>query len=168
VTLSTNVIHPGGDGQDGLQTEVGFVLSNGVGTVWDGRAESGVYVQDGNYTIQIRVENAENDNIEMTKSVAVLGSRPATGATGVWPNTVLPDQTVVTLHSRDLTSVKRIKGTLYTIAGMKVGSIEGLVGQNDVKWELGPYASGLYIIVLDTMDGTRLMDRTTLKLLVQR
>jgi hypothetical protein len=51
---------------------------------------------------------------------------------------------------------------------MKAGTVEGLVGQNDVKWDLGGYQSGLYLVVMDTVEGGHLKDRTTLKLIVQK
>jgi hypothetical protein len=60
------------------------------------------------------------------------------------------------------------KAVLFTIAGAKAGTVEGSVGQNDVKWDLSIYQSGLYIVVLDTMEGSRLKDRTTLKVIVRK
>jgi flagellar hook assembly protein FlgD len=168
VTLTTQVIHPGGDGKDGLQTTVGIVLSNGVGTPWDGTSDNGMNVNDGLYYVHVKVENATNGTVEFTKTVSVMGSRANTGNTGVWPNVLKADQTVMTLHAHNLDETQRIRAVLYTIAGMKAGTVEGLVGQNDVKWDLGGYQSGLYLVVMDTLEGGRLKDRTTLKLIVQK
>jgi uncharacterized repeat protein (TIGR01451 family) len=168
VTLSTSLIHPGGDGKDGIPPTVGIVLSNGTAAVWDGTSDAGVNVSDGLYYIHVKLKNAQSGNAEFTKYVSVQGSRPNTGNTGVWPNSLVAGQTLVTLHAQSLGSTERIRAVLYTIAGMKTGTVEGSVGQNNVKWDLGRYQSGLYIVVMDTMDGGRLKDRTTLKLIVQK
>jgi hypothetical protein len=67
-----------------------------------------------------------------------------------------------------LDSTQRIRAVLFTIAGAKAGTVEGSVRQNDVKWDLSPYQSGLYIVVLDTMEGNRLKDRTTLNVIIRK
>jgi uncharacterized repeat protein (TIGR01451 family) len=166
VTLSASVIHPSGDGKDGLPSTVGIVLSNGVAAVWDGTADNGVNVGDGIYYIHVKAENTESGTVDITKDVSVLGSRPNTGNTGVWPNALTASHMVATLHAQNLDSTQRIKAVLFTIAGAKAGTVEGFVGQNDVKWDLSAYQSGLYIVVLDTMDGNLLKDRTMLKIVV--
>jgi hypothetical protein len=168
VTLSTKVIHPGGDGKDGIPSTVGIVLSNGVATTWDGTGEKGTDVQDGTYYIQAIVENTSNGTVEISRPIAVLGSTSQTGNTGVWPNVITSDQPVVTLHAKTLGAGQHIKATLYTLAGMKAGIIEGQVGQNNVRWDLGRYRNGLYIVVMETMDGNLLKDRTTLKVVVRK
>jgi flagellar hook assembly protein FlgD len=168
VTLSASVIHPGGDGKDGISATVGIVLSNGTAMVWDGTSDSGVNVGDGLYFIHVKVENAQNGTVEITKDISVLGSRANTGNTGIWPNSLKSGETLVTLHAQKLGGTERIKAVLYTIAGMKAGTEEGFVGQNDVKWDLGRYQSGLYIMVMETMDGNLLKDRTTLKIVVRK
>ena len=168
VTLSTQVIHPGGDGKDGISSTVGIILSNGVAAVWDGTADSGVNVGDGMYYIHVKAENTESGTVDITKDVSVLGSRPNTGNTGVWPNALTASHMVATLHAQNLDSTQRIRAVLFTIAGSKAGTVEGSVGQNDVKWDLSIYQSGLYIVVLDTMEGSRLKDRTTLKVIVRK
>jgi flagellar hook assembly protein FlgD len=168
VTLSTTVIHPGGDGKDGISPTVGIVLSNGVATVWDGTSDSGGNVQDGSYFIHLKVENASNGTVEITKPISVLDSRANTGNTGVWPNVVTSDNPKVALHAAKLGSDQLIHATLFTIAGSKAGQVEGLVGQNDVTWDLSGYASGLYIVVMDTRENGLLKDRTKLKLIVRK
>jgi hypothetical protein len=168
VTLSTTVIHPGGDGKDGISPTVGIVLSDGVATVWDGTSDSGNNVQDGSYFIHLKVENASNGTLDITKPISVLDSRANTGNTGVWPNVVSPDNPKVTLHAGKLGSDQLIHAVLFTIAGSKAGQVEGLTGQNDLTWDLGAYASGLYIVVMDTRENGLLKDRTTLKLMVRK
>ena len=168
VTLSTTVIHPGGDGKDCLDSSVGIVLSNGVASVWDGSSDSGGNVQDGSYFIHVKVENAQNGTVEITKPISVLGSRGATGNTGIWPNHVTGGNTRVMLHASKLEGNQHIHALLYTIAGTKAGQVDGLLGQNDVMWEVGGYADGLYIVVLETREGGKLKDRTTLKLVVKK
>lgn len=168
VTLSTTVIHPGGDGQDGLSPTVGIVLSNGVAMTWDGTGENGTHVQDGTYYLQINIEGLPDGTLEISKTISVLGSRAQTGLTGVWPNVVKKGSTSPVLHARVLESGQRIQGVLYTIAGMRADTVQGMVGQNDIVWDLSRFQSGIYLVVIETREDGRLVDRTVRKVLVQK
>jgi hypothetical protein len=168
MTLSTTVIHPGGDGKDGISAAVGIVLSDGVATVWDGTSERGTYVSDGEYIVQALVKNAPNGTVEITKPIAVLGSRALTGNTAVWPNVVTLGKTLVTLHARVLEGTQRIRASVFTLAGKKAGEVNGSEGQNNVLMDMGAYQSGLYIVMLDTVEGGLLKDRTKLKLVIEK
>jgi hypothetical protein len=145
---------------------VGIVLSNGAAMTWDGTGENGTNVQDGTYYIQVKVENLPGGTIVLNKPIAVLGSTRQTGNSGVWPNVLTAAHHVADIHARTLESRQRIKATLFTMAGMRAGVVEGLEGQNDIQWDLGGYQSGLYIVVMETMEGNLLKDRTLLKIVV--
>jgi flagellar hook assembly protein FlgD len=168
ITLSTQVLHPGGDGKDGIPSTVGIVLSDGVAMTWDGTGENGTNVQDGTYYLQVKVENGASGTVEVTRPIAVLGSTPATGNTGVWPNVLADGQMVAILHARNLGSGQRIRAMIFTLAGMRAGVIEGLEGQNDLKWDLGRFQSGFYLVVLETAEGKLLKNRTILKVIVRK
>jgi hypothetical protein len=68
VKLSTDVIHPRGDGKDGLQPTVGIVMTDGEVAVWDGTADNGENVSDGSYYIHLTIENVPNSTLEVTKT----------------------------------------------------------------------------------------------------
>jgi hypothetical protein len=168
VTLSTTVIHPGGDGKDGLETKVGIVLSNGLAMEWDGRGENGQNVQDGTYYLQVNVENLEEGTREITKCVSVLGSSPRTGLTGVWPNLVRRPAMTTTVHAASLGSGQSIRAKLYTLAGMLAGHLQGEEGRNDLRWDLSAYENGYYLVVIETREQGRLVDRTLKRLILLR
>jgi flagellar hook assembly protein FlgD len=90
MTLSTSVIRPGGDGQDGVPSTVGIVLSTGTAAIWDGRADNGSYVADGTYYVDATMENAGSGTTTITRTLSVLGSKGSTGNAVVRPNLLTP------------------------------------------------------------------------------
>jgi len=168
VKLSTDVIHPRGDGKDGLQPTVGIVMTDGEVAVWDGTADNGENVSDGSYYIHLTIENVPNSTLEVTKIVSVLGSRPASGETGIRPNVLTASRPVATLHADTLLAGQRIQATIYDLTGRRVGTLVGELGQNDIAFDTSSYSSGLYLARVEKLEGDRRLDRTLRKFIVRR
>ena len=71
--------------------------------------------------------------------------------------------TIFTAATANLT----LRVHIYTVAGERVATLDGLAGQSNVYWNASGLASGIYIAVVDAKDASgNLVDHQTVKVLI--
>jgi flagellar hook assembly protein FlgD len=168
MTLSTNVFQPGGDGTDGSPTSVEILISGEAALTWDGRSNNGHFVSDGSYDVEATIENPGQASQVTIRSVSVLGSTSSAGRVTIRPNVLDGSHPNATFHVEGLKPTQRIRAKIHTLTGALVAVLEGSVGQNDLVWHSSTVASGLYIVAIETWDGSGMSGRAIAKMVVQQ
>jgi flagellar hook assembly protein FlgD len=129
-----------------------FIFNVGPGTVtWNGENSQGQLVQQGGYTVQLVTQGLGSAYTVASVDVTVLSvySSVLAGAF-VAPNPVPSGQDTVTVALPNATSVCRITGRLYDVAGELV-----MIGNNDMNYGRITFniggrrvAGGIYIVAL--------------------
>jgi hypothetical protein len=171
VVLSSNVLQPGAM-NGGSQGKIQIMLKTSgtpVVLVWDGRGDEGPVVASGHYQIAARWDGGLGEETEITRGVLVTGERPFVGKVVAAPNLLdAGSGNTLTTFQIDSTNPLTLDALIYTVTGELVASEQGLVGANQVQWDAGGKASGLYLAVVDLKDHQGLLQRQNLKLAVIR
>jgi len=171
-TMSSGVIAPSNDSAGGSPRELTITLSDGVTMVWDGRNDSGSFVGNGQYFVEVHSVDGSGGESTLTEKVAVIGGDEGKGMGEVKavPN-VLTTATGnrVTTFKWDGNVSATLRARVYTMAGELVGSVEGAAGANEAVWDAGGRASGIYLAVVEMVgDKGGILARQTVKVLVVR
>jgi len=167
VTLSSDTIQPGPQPTPGVPQTLGIVMSNGTTLVWDGRSDGGDFVGNGQYQVEVSVNDGKGNNTVVVKSVSVLSAGNSAGDVVVAPNVLTaanPKADVSVSGSLALT----LRVTVYTVAGEKTYSAVGQGGSGHVTLDSSVLSNGLYIVVVDLSDLSGHIDRKITKLMVQK
>ena len=172
VQLSTSVIKPSYGQPAGVPSEVTISLSNGTTVVWDGRSDTGVFVQSGQYFLEIHSSDGTGGDATVTKQVSVQDAdrNGGMGDVLILPNVVEPAKkggavTFTTAAGANLS----LRARVYTMAGELVTALEGVPGSGIIAWNAAGLASGLYITVVEVKDGNgAFMGRQTKKIIIRR
>lgn len=172
VQLSTDVIQPGNVPTAGTPSQVTILLSNGTSLVWDGRGDSGSFVESGQYFLEIHSVDGTGGETTVTKQLSVQdGDRNnGVGAFFAKPNLVNESKgssavTFAASSAMDLT----LRVSIYTLAGELVTIVQGGQGSNFAPWDAAGLASGLYLAVVEGQDANGgLVSRQILKVMVIR
>ena len=163
VALSSDVIEPNSS-TTGVAVALTVSLPNGTNAVWDGRSDTGAYVADGQYYVEVREEGAGSTTAVVVKTVAVLGSDGGMRV-AARPNVLSTSNTATTFVGPSGTT---LRVSVYTSTGEKVAQIWGAPGTGTAVWDSTGSAAGLYLAVATTYDPSgRMHDRMTLKLIVK-
>jgi flagellar hook assembly protein FlgD len=168
VQLSSSTIEPGAQG-GGAPSQLSIVLNDGTTVVWDGTGNNGVYVQSGQYFLEIHTTNGNGSDTTVVKQVSVddrfTGS--GMGVVSAAPN-VLKSGSMIAAFSSNSSQALTMKVSIYTIAGELLRPV--LTGDNvnnPPKWDAAGVASGTYIAVVELRDSTNgLVGRKVLKIVV--
>jgi len=167
-TLSETTIDPGYlGGSSTTPKTTAVVLSTGTVAVWDGRNDAGVVVTDGTYYVSIDADDGKGNQTTVVRTVNVLSSGSGDPGLKVAPNvlTAMDPTAHVTVGVPNAT----LKGTLYTVAGEKVGTVWGTAGSSAINWDLSGKASGMYLLVVEVTDGSgAYQGRYLTKLILQK
>ena len=172
VQLSTSVIKPSyGPPASGTPSQLTITLSNGTTMVWDGRSDSGSFVQSGQYFVEIHSVDGTGGEATVTKQVSV---QAADNNVGIGDAIVEPNFVDLSKGSGAVTftttsgSGLSLKASVYTMAGELVRVVEGADGSGIIAWDVTGLANGLYISVVEIKDiNGGFVKRQTLKLLVR-
>ena len=165
VQLSTTVIKPSNNPVGGTPNQLGVILSNGTTIIWDGRSDSGTFVRTGQYYVEVHSVDGTGGTTTFTEKVSVQAADV--------PNIVLAQPNILdatkgitgTMFTAATTNLT-LRAYIYTVAGERVATLDGLVGQSNVYWNASGLASGIYIAVVDAKDTAgNLVDHQTLKVL---
>jgi fimbrial isopeptide formation D2 family protein len=174
IQLSSTIINPGNTSGQGAPGTVNVdvitnVASAGLTLSWDGRADTGSTVANGQYTLEVHWSDATGDTV-ITRSIVVLGSSnsPAGGKVYAYPQILGPGQTS-TQFKINSDQALTLMATVYDIAGERIEApVTGLPGSNLVNWSASRLASGIYIAVVEMTDSNGLfVDRQVTKIIVR-
>ena len=165
--LSSDTLQPGAQATPGVPQTLGITLSNGTTLAWDGRSDNGNFVNNGDYTIQVKADDGKGGETVVVKSISVLSAGSSAGDVVVAPNVLTADHPKADVSvTGPLTLTVRV--TVYTVAGEKAYSAVGQGGTNHVVLDAGALSNGLYIVVVDLSDLGGHIDRKITKLMVQK
>ena len=171
VILNGTVLQPGAQGP---QSHLGIeIQSSGspVTLTWDGTSDSGAQVTNGQYLLAVRWADGQGGTVDMTRSVMVTSGQAAGNESlTAQPNLlrIALGQKVVTFKSGPSGSFT-LKAGIYTLDGELIGQFEGAPGTNQVVWDAGGAASGMYLAAVEEINTDGLVkNRKILKILVVR
>ncbi|HJT24088.1 MAG TPA: hypothetical protein VJ873_05895, partial [bacterium] len=168
VQLSTPIIAPGAS-TGAVPNRLVITLAGGTTVVWNGANNNGVYVQNGQYFLEVHTDSGNGSQTTVIKQISVDGRSIVSGLGTVTaaPNFVVPGSGPVTFHDNSATSF-RMKVNLYTTDGELVRTITGDNGSNPPLLPTDRLASGLYIAVVELQNpnGSGAMGRQTLKIVI--
>ena len=166
VQLSTTVIKPSNTTVGGTPSQLAVILSSGTTIIWDGRSDSGTFVQTGQYYVEVHSVDGNGGTTTITEQVSVQAADS--------PNLILARPNILdatkgitgTIFTAATTNLT-LRAYIYTVAGERVATLDGLAGQSNVIWNASGLASGIYIAVVDAKDPVgNLVDHQLLKLLI--
>ena len=167
VKLSTTVIKPSSNPVGGTPSQLSVMLSNGTTLVWDGRSDSGSFVQGGQYFVEVHSADGQGGDTTVTEQVSVMGA-DVTGTVIAMPNIL--DKTkgnTTTTFTVNTPQTVTLKVNIYTIAGERVAILEGQAGQGTATWNASGLASGMYLAVVNAKDANgAFVSQQILKILI--
>jgi uncharacterized repeat protein (TIGR01451 family) len=169
VRLTTDRFQPSwGPAESGMPTEVGIVLSNGVGVAWDGRNDGGRFVEGGQYFVEVKASDGSGSEVAITREVTVLAAPQRAGTVAAVPNPVLAGQSGTRFRVFSGTALT-VRAMVYDTAGELVRKVEGPQGAGEAWWDTRGVASGLYVAVVELLvPGGGVVDRQVKKVMVIR
>ena len=152
--LSTGVIKPGYSSSNGTPSQVSVILSSGTTVVWDGKSDSGTYVQSGQYFIEVHTVDGQGGQATVVREISVQDANAHNGIQRVeaMPNVLNSTNGYATTLMSNTTMVLTLKARIYTTAGELMAVVDGNAGTGWVKWDASGVASGLYIAVVEERD----------------
>ena len=153
VQLSTDVIKPSYAPAAGVPSELTISLGNGTTLVWDGRNDTGSFVQTGEYFLEIHSTDGTGGNATVTKEVSVQE-----GNTGLKDVVLEPNLVDLSKGSGAVTFMGpqgvnlTLRASVYTLAGELVTVVDGTPGTGTIGWSASGLASGLYLAVVEVRD----------------
>ncbi len=170
MSLSASMIAPSEIGASVTPSQLNILLSNGTTIIWDGKSDSGSFVQNGVYLVEVQAGTGTGALIVQQVSVEGNNSSSGAGVVTAWPNVLNGSigPMVTTLHTNSSLSLT-LKASIYTVAGELVHVIEGSPGSNQVVWNGAGVASGVYLAQVDEFDANGgLLNRQVIKIAVIR
>ncbi len=166
VQLSTKAFKPS-DASNAVNKQVVITLSNGTSIVWDGRSDSGSFVQPGQYYVEVHSVDGNGGTTTLTEKVSVVGADSVNLITAQ-PNILDGTKGITsTTFTANSPASLTLRTYVYTIAGERVATLDGQTGQNTVYWNALGLASGLYIAMVEAKDAAgNLAGRQTLKVMI--
>jgi flagellar hook assembly protein FlgD len=169
IELSSPVIQPGYETSGSTPNRVAVMLSNGVTIMWEGKSDTGIFVQNGQYYIEVHTVDGQGREATVTRQVAVRGENEHSGVGQITarPNILNSENGYQTVLKSNSSMSLTIKASVYTIAGELVGVMQGETGTNRVGWDASSLVSGLYLAVVEGIDSEGgLVSRQIVKIVV--
>jgi hypothetical protein len=153
-TLTASVISPSNGVSDGVPTTSVMSGSSVLGT-WDGRNNSGDIVNNGQYYIEVNVQDGKSGSSSVDLAVEVLSARDGGKTMVVKPNVLTKANPVGVIDGGVLGGTVNAK--VYAITGSLVMNVTGQTGAGTVSLNSATLASGMYILVGEVRDGSGLV-----------
>ena len=166
----------------GTNTKAAFVLGSGGGVpfvmqdaqgkpvtyTWTGTSNSGATVAPGTYMVQL-VSNTNGVVVMQSKEFEVLGdmSQPAFDAVA-GPNPVGAFDKQLVFVVSGIQSNESADVKLYNIAGELISQSVGAVGGGKVVLSIGNWSSGIYVAVVERLQGSSVISRKLLHIAMER
>jgi flagellar hook assembly protein FlgD len=171
-TLSASSFSPGYQG--GSNSTLAINLSSGTAVSWDGRGDTGQFLTNGQYIVEVTTNDGQGGDVTISKEVTLYHGALdlPNGYVSVFPNPFSVRTSASPSVTIGVGGNYSLKASIYTVAGELIAKIASLPGQNSVTWnpssQNGQYAlaSGLYIAVVDIADAQGEVQRTTHKIVV--
>jgi flagellar hook assembly protein FlgD len=163
--ISGNILDEGGPAANGPASVITLALNNGTILDWDGRGDSGYWVSNGQYFLEIHTTNGAMNETQVYE-VTVMGEG-SSGSFAALPNRLDENQhsTLLKVDSSALTLQARI----YDMAGQRVAILSGEKGTSQILWNTEGLASGLYLAELEARDSNgKFFGRKILKVMILR
>ena len=166
VQLSTTVIKPSNNPVGGTPNQLGVILSNGTTILWDGRSDSGTFVQSGQYYVEVHSVDGNGGTTTVTEQISVQAA-DSPNIVMAQPNILDATKGITGTTFTAATSGLTLRAYIYTVAGERVATLDGQAGQSNVYWNASGLASGIYIAVVTAKDSKGgLLSQQTLKVKV--
>jgi hypothetical protein len=167
VALSSSFICPGKI-SPGTPSQAQIVLQSSTGSmslIWDGVGQGGTYVTPGRYEIDVHWDNGQDSAYDIHRSLLVEAASTS-GNLVAEPNKLTPANELTTFDGTSVPNASTVKAVIYTLAGQRVGSVQGPSGTAQAQWNAMGLASGLYLASVEVINANgSLLQRKTLKLL---
>ena len=167
--LSTAFIVPGATQVGAIPNQVAITLSNGTIRYWDGKGDTGAYLENGQYFIEVHSKDGQGGETLVTQRVSLEDFNAASGVGTViaQPNMIQPGGSTLVTFKTNSAMVLTLQVSLYTLAGELVMTIPGDSGTNQALWDTKGVASGLYLALVESRNASGgLAARQTLKVVV--
>jgi hypothetical protein len=152
--LSTPVLKPSLQATGGTPNEVQVILSNGTTMVWDGRSDTGVFVQSGQYFVEVHTVDGQGAQSTVVREISVMDTDAGKGVEHVvaYPNLANAANGYEVRFETPPASHVTLRASIYTMAGELVGTYQGLDGACKVTWDASGVVSGMYLAVVEQAD----------------
>jgi flagellar hook assembly protein FlgD len=151
--LTASVISPTNGKSEGVTT-TSVMSGNALLGTWDGRNDGGQIVNNGQYYIELKVEDGKGDHSTVELTVSVLASRDGGQTAVVRPNVLTKDHPVGTIDGGVTGGTVNVK--VYSLTGSLVETLNGTPGSGTAQLNGAALSSGMYILVgeVKKADGT--------------
>jgi flagellar hook assembly protein FlgD len=151
--LTASVISPTNGTSEGVTTTSVMSGSALLGT-WDGRNDQGRTVGDGQYYIELKMDDGKGDHSTLDLAVAVLATRGGGKARVLKPNVLTREKPIGTIDGGVPGGTVNVK--VYALTGSLVETLHGVPGSGTVQLNDAGLSSGMYILVgeVKNADGT--------------
>jgi hypothetical protein len=164
--LTATVISPTNGPSSGVTTTA-VMSGSAVLGIWDGRNDDGAIVNNGQYYIELRVQDGKGGNGVVDLPVAVLSDRTGGQQLVVKQNVMTRENPVAVVESGVLGGTVNAK--VYSLTGVLVRTLTGVPGTGQVSLDSAGLASGVYILVGDVKDADgKLKETFKMKAMVVR
>jgi hypothetical protein len=151
--LTASVISPTNGTSEGVTTTSVMSGSALFGT-WDGRNDGGNIVNNGQYYIELKVDDGKGNHSTVDLTVSVLATRGGGQTMVVRPNVLTKDHPVGTIDGGVAGGTVHVK--VYSLTGSLVETLNGVPGSGTAQLNGAALSSGMYILVgeVKKVDGT--------------
>jgi uncharacterized repeat protein (TIGR01451 family) len=151
--LTASVISPTNGTSEGVTTTAVMSGSALLGT-WDGRNDGGNIVNNGQYYIELKVDDGKGAHSTVDLTVSVLATSGGGQTMVVRPNVLTKDHPVGTIDGGVAGGTVSVK--VYSLTGSLVETLNGVPGSGTAQLNGANLSSGMYILVgeVKKADGT--------------
>jgi flagellar hook assembly protein FlgD len=151
--LTASVISPINGKSEGVTT-TSVMSGNALLGTWDGRNDGGNIVNNGQYYIELKVEDGKGNHSTVDLAVSVLALRDGGQTMMVRPNVLTRDHLMGTIDGGAAGGTVNVK--VYTLTGSLVETLNGTPGSGTAQLNGAVLSSGMYILVgeVKKADGT--------------
>jgi flagellar hook assembly protein FlgD len=148
--LSGTILNPGASATGSASlSAITISLGNGVAVSWDGRSDSGDWVSNGVYYLQVHASEGPGNETQV-RQITVEGNRPS-NVFYAQPNLLKAGQTTAVLKISS-TAPLTLGARIYDLAGELLKTLQGQPGANQVAWNASGISSGVYLAQLEARD----------------
>jgi len=123
---------------------------------WNGESDNGNIVQNGQYFVEIHSADGQGGDTIIAQRISVLdgAAHNGTGSVFVKPNLLDNANGYSTVFQDTTNESLTLQVHIYTMAGELVTVVNGAAGTNQAPWSGSGLASGLYLVVIDSLDAS--------------
>ena len=167
--LGSDTLLVGNASVPGLKIDVRLGQGQVLSSQWDGKNESGDWVESGVYSIVLTSRQGSEGTRVMAKSVQVLRAPEEDAAQGAHPlENPLPAAQGDLRITYAYRSGLQASVILYTLAGEHVGEADDAAQSGMLHLDARRLSAGVYLARLEVREGHRVCGRKTLKIALLR